>query len=53
MMLQAIDLYRRLFKPSKVLSQPYVMIGGPLIAAPNDEEAEFLPAAPTSACLAS
>jgi len=42
MMLQAIDLYRRLFKPSKVLSQPYVVIGVPLIAAPNDDEAEFL-----------
>ncbi|MGB4362088.1 MAG: LLM class flavin-dependent oxidoreductase [Rhodoferax sp.] len=42
MMLAAIDLYRRLFKPSKVLSQPYVMIGVPLIAAPSDDEAEFL-----------
>jgi luciferase family oxidoreductase group 1 len=42
MMLQAIDLYRRLFKPSKVLSQPYVVIGLPLVAAPSDEEAEFL-----------
>ncbi|MCM2340854.1 LLM class flavin-dependent oxidoreductase [Rhodoferax sp.] len=42
MMLAAIDLYRRLFKPSKVLSQPYVVIGVPLIAASNDDEAEFL-----------
>ncbi|HSO46140.1 MAG TPA: LLM class flavin-dependent oxidoreductase [Rhodoferax sp.] len=42
MMLQAIDMYRRLFKPSKVLSQPYVVIGVPLIAAPSDDEAEFL-----------
>jgi luciferase family oxidoreductase group 1 len=42
MMLQAIDMYRRLFKPSKVLSQPYVVIGLPLVAAPSDEEAEFL-----------
>jgi len=42
MMLQAIDLYRRLSKPSKVLSQPYVVIGLPLVAAPSDEEAEFL-----------
>ncbi|MDP1531831.1 LLM class flavin-dependent oxidoreductase [Rhodoferax sp.] len=42
MMLQAVDLYRRLFEPSKVLSQPYVMIGVPLIAAPSDDEAEFL-----------
>jgi alkanesulfonate monooxygenase SsuD/methylene tetrahydromethanopterin reductase-like flavin-dependent oxidoreductase (luciferase family) len=35
-------MYRRLFKPSKVLSQPYVVIGLPLVAAPSDEEAEFL-----------
>ena len=42
LMLQAIDMYRRLFKPSRVLSQPYVMIGVPLIAAPSDDEAEFL-----------
>ena len=42
MMLQAVDMYRRLFKPSKVLSQPYVLIGLPLVAAPSDEEAEFL-----------
>ena len=42
MMLAAIDMYRRLFKPSRVLSQPYVMIGVPLIAAPSDDEAEFL-----------
>jgi luciferase family oxidoreductase group 1 len=42
MMLQAIDMYRRLFKPSKVLSQPYVAIGVPLVAAPSDDEAEFL-----------
>ena len=42
MMLAAIDMYRRLFKPSKVLSQPYVVIGVPLIAAPSDDEAEFL-----------
>lgn len=42
MMLQAIDLYRRLFKPSKVLRQPHVVIGVPLIAAASDDEAEFL-----------
>jgi luciferase family oxidoreductase group 1 len=39
---QAIALYRRLFRPSEVLAQPYVMIGVPLIAAPTDAEAEFL-----------
>ncbi len=42
MLLQAIDLYRRLFRPSPALSQPYVVIGVPLIAAPTDEEAQFL-----------
>ena len=39
---QAIGLYRSRFRPSASLSQPYVMIGVPLIAAPTDEEAEFL-----------
>ena len=39
---QAIELYRRQFRPSEKLAQPYVMIGVPLIAAPTDEEAEFL-----------
>ncbi|WP_313071680.1 LLM class flavin-dependent oxidoreductase [Melaminivora sp.] len=38
----AIELYRRLFKPSGVLAKPYVMIGVPVIAAPTDEEAQFL-----------
>ena len=39
---QAIELYRTRFRPSASLSQPYVMIGVPLIAAPTDDEAEFL-----------
>jgi len=39
---QAIALYRSLFRPSESLAQPYVMIGVPLIAAPTDDEAEFL-----------
>ena len=42
MLLQAIELYRRLFQPSAQLAKPYVIIGVPLIAAPTDEEAEFL-----------
>ena len=42
MLLQAVDLYRRLFKPSATLEKPHVAIGVPLIAAPTDEEAEFL-----------
>lgn len=39
---EAIRLYRDNFRPSAVLDKPYVMIGVPLIAAPTDEEAEFL-----------
>ena len=42
LLLQAIALYRRLFRPSATLSQPYVIIGVPLIAAPSDDEADFL-----------
>lgn len=38
----ALDLYRRLFRPSAALGKPYVVIGVPLIAAPTDEEAEYL-----------
>ncbi len=39
---QAIGLYRSRFRPSATLSKPHVMIGVPLIAAPSDDEAEFL-----------
>lgn len=39
---QALRIYRENFRPSKVLDKPYVMIGVPLIAAPTDQEAEFL-----------
>jgi alkanesulfonate monooxygenase SsuD/methylene tetrahydromethanopterin reductase-like flavin-dependent oxidoreductase (luciferase family) len=35
-------LYRQLFQPSEHLAKPYVAIGVPLVAAPTDEEAEFL-----------
>ena len=42
MLLPAIDIYRRNFRPSAKLDQPYVMIGVPVIAAPTDDEAEFL-----------
>jgi luciferase family oxidoreductase group 1 len=41
-LLQAIELYRKRFKPSATLDKPYVAIGVPVIAAPSDEEAEFL-----------
>ena len=41
-LLQAIELYRSMFRPSAVLQKPYVMVGVPVIAAPTDEEADFL-----------
>ncbi len=42
MLMQALDIYRHNFVPSAVLSEPKVVVGVPLIAAPTDEEAEFL-----------
>ena len=42
MLLQAIALYRQNFRPSATLAKPYVTIGVPLIAAPTDEEADYL-----------
>ena len=42
LLLKALDLYRRAFQPSAVLAQPYTMIGVPLIAAPTEEEADYL-----------
>ncbi|MCU8072089.1 LLM class flavin-dependent oxidoreductase [Shewanella sp. SM32] len=38
----AIEIYRRDFKPSQVLDKPYVMLGLPLVAADTDEEAQYL-----------
>ena len=40
--LQAIGLYRDNFRPSKELLKPYVAVGVPLVAAPTDDEAQFL-----------
>jgi luciferase family oxidoreductase group 1 len=39
---QALEVYRGQFRPSAALAKPYVVIGVPLIAAPTDDEAEFL-----------
>lgn len=39
---QALDHYRRNFRPSKHLAQPYVMIGVNIFAADSNEEADFL-----------
>jgi luciferase family oxidoreductase group 1 len=41
-LMQALQVYRTHFKPSETLAQPYVAIGVPMIAAPTDQEAQFL-----------
>ena len=42
MMMQAIQLYRANFRPSAQLERPHVMLGVSVIAAPTDEEAQYL-----------
>ncbi|MEY5028052.1 MAG: hypothetical protein RLZ63_367 [Pseudomonadota bacterium] len=42
MLMQALNIYRSHFVPSAVLSRPRVVVGVPLIAAPTEEEAQFL-----------
>lgn len=42
LLLQALDVYRAHFRPSEQLAKPYAIVGVPLIAAPTDEEADFL-----------
>ncbi len=39
---QALDIYRRDFRPSAQLDRPYAMAGFNVFAADTDEEAEFL-----------
>ncbi|MBC8023695.1 MAG: LLM class flavin-dependent oxidoreductase [Burkholderiales bacterium] len=41
-LMEALDIYRREFKPSAQLDKPYVMVGVPALAAETDERAEFL-----------
>jgi luciferase family oxidoreductase group 1 len=41
-LMQAIEIYRATFRPSKQLDRPYVMAGANVIAADTDEEARFL-----------
>ena len=41
-LLVALDIYRRRFKPSKQLDQPYAMVGVNVVAADTDEEARRL-----------
>ncbi|TLS36767.1 LLM class flavin-dependent oxidoreductase [Pseudalkalibacillus caeni] len=40
--LPALELYRRHFKPSNILDEPYAMLGVNVIVAESDEKAEFL-----------
>jgi len=42
LLLQALDVYRSRFQPSATLSKPYVVVGVPLVAAPTDDEADYL-----------
>jgi luciferase family oxidoreductase group 1 len=41
-MMQALQLYRRHFKPSRQLERPYVMLGLNVIAAQTDAQARYL-----------
>jgi len=41
-MLQAFELYRRNFRPSAQLEQPYAMAGLPVLVAETDAQAKFL-----------
>ncbi|MGE4425176.1 MAG: LLM class flavin-dependent oxidoreductase [Solirubrobacteraceae bacterium] len=38
----AVRMYRASFRPSEALQQPYVMLGTAIVAAEDDERAEFL-----------
>jgi luciferase family oxidoreductase group 1 len=42
MLMEALDLYRSEFHPSKYLDKPYAAIGVPLVAAETDAEAQWL-----------
>ncbi|MGO4571597.1 LLM class flavin-dependent oxidoreductase [Microvirga sp. 2TAF3] len=41
-LMQALQVYRERFQPSKQLDRPYAMVGVNVIAADTDEEARFL-----------
>ncbi|AXI47976.1 alkane 1-monooxygenase [Sulfitobacter sp. SK012] len=42
MLQEALDIYRKTFRPSQSLSQPHVMMAAGVCAADTDEEAEYL-----------
>lgn len=41
-MMQALEVYRETFQPSRYLTEPYVMLGFNVFAADTDDEAQFL-----------
>ena len=41
-LLPALRIYRDEFKPSRHLDKPYVIVGVPAMAAPTDDEADYL-----------
>ena len=41
-LMPALEIYRREFQPSAALDKPYVIVGVPMMAAEDDERAEFL-----------
>jgi luciferase family oxidoreductase group 1 len=42
MMMEAMEIYRSTFEPSKFLKEPYVMLGYNVCAAATDEQAQYL-----------
>ena len=40
-LMQALQIYRRDFRPSETLNKPYAMVGVSVVAAETDEEARF------------
>jgi luciferase family oxidoreductase group 1 len=42
LMMQALEVYRTMFRPSDVLSKPYAMLGINVVAADTDQEAKRL-----------
>jgi luciferase family oxidoreductase group 1 len=42
LLLQALEVYRSHFQPSDTLAEPYAVVGVPVVAAPTDDEADYL-----------
>ena len=51
LLMQAAQIYRTEFQPSKYLAKPYLMVGTQIIAADSDEKAEFLSSTPLKSFL--